>query len=216
IKEQAISETGFLDNLRPGATWIDFSTVNPGFTQEMAAEAKRRNIRFVDAPVAGSSLPAEKGELVIFAGGSENDLKDIEPLFNAIGRKTVYLGETGKGTAMKMVVNLILANAMVSFAEGVNLGKSLGLDYETIAGALIGGPVTAPFLSAKNEKIASGNYSAEFPLKHMLKDLFLATLEGYHHNTPLPQTSATRELFALAVKQGLGDLDFSAVYKLLE
>ena len=117
---------------------------------------------------------------------------------------------------MKMVVNLLLANAMMSFAEGLALGRALGLDHETITKTVIGGPVAAPFLAAKNDKISKSDYAVEFPMKHMLKDLFLATEEGYFHNAPLPQTSATRELYALAVKQGLGEEDFSAIYKLLK
>ncbi len=215
VKEHALGEEGFLNHLRSGSTWVDFSTVNPGFSLSMAEEAEKRGIRFVDAPVAGTKQPAEKGELLIFAGGDENDLADLKPWFDAVGKKTVFLGKTGRGTAIKMVVNLMLANAMASFAEGLALGQALGLDRETVAGAVIGGPVAAPFLASKSDKIASADYSTDFPLKHMYKDLFLATLEGYQHNTALPQTAATREMYGMAVKKGLGDDDFSAIYRLL-
>lgn len=216
IIENAFGDEGILNQMQAGSTWIDFSTVNPRFTMQIYSEARKRNIRFVDAPVAGTVLPAEKGELIIFAGGQESNLTDLKPVFEAIGKKTVYMGAPGKGTSMKMVVNLMLANAMASFTEAVHLGLSFGLDYETVSQVVVGGPVTAPFLSAKNEKILAGDYSTEFPLKHMLKDLFLATHEAYYHGVPLPQASAVREMYSLAVKQGLGDEDFSALFKLLD
>ena len=216
VEEHALGKEGFLDHLKPGSLWIDFSTVNPAFTERMKNEAHNRAIRFADAPVAGTSGPAESGELIILAGGSQEDFSDMVPLFDIIGKKTVWLGETGKGTAMKMVVNLLLANAMASFAEGMSLGHALGLDSETLAAVVVGGPVAAPFLTAKNGKIRNSDYSTEFPLKHMLKDLYLATKESYYHGVAVPQTSATRELYALAVANGMGDLDFSAVYRLLD
>ncbi len=215
IIENAFGDEGILNQMQAGSTWIDFSTVNPRFTEHIYDEARKKNIRFVDAPVAGTVRPAEKGELIIFAGGREEDLIDLTPIFNAVGKKTFYLGAPGKGTSMKMVVNLMLANAMASFAEAVHLGRSLGLDYETIAQVVVGGPVAAPFLSAKSEKISAGDYSTEFPLKHMLKDLFLATHEAYYHGVPLPQASTVREMYSLAVNQGLGEEDFSAIYQLL-
>ncbi len=215
IEQNALGENGFLTIMKPGSTWLDFSTVNPRFSLRMAHEARERNIRFVDAPVAGTREPAAKGELIVFAGGSATEISDLKPIFDAIGKKTVFLGDTGKGTAAKMIVNLMLSNAMNAFAEALSLGTALGLDQGTMAEILIGGPVTAPFLASKNNKIAMDDYSVDFPLKHMLKDIFLATEEAYYHDLALPQTSAVRELYALAVKQGLGDQDFSAIYKLL-
>jgi 3-hydroxyisobutyrate dehydrogenase-like beta-hydroxyacid dehydrogenase len=216
VAENALGNTGFLDHLNPGSVWVDFSTVNPDFTIQMKKESEKRNVKFMDAPVAGTMGPAESGDLIIFAGGREKDYPELVPLFEAVGKKTIWLDETGRGTKMKMVVNLILANAMAAFAEGMNLGRTLGLDYETMTKVLIGGPVMAPFLTAKSEKIRSSDYSAEFPLKHMLKDLFLATEEAYYHGAALPQTSATRELYSLSALKGLANLDFSAVYKFLE
>ncbi len=216
VEEYALGEEGFLKNLKPGSTWIDFSTVNPAFTRQMLAESLKRGIRFVDAPVSGTKLPAEKGELIIMVGGKETDLMDLVPVFNVVGKKTIYFGEVGKGTSMKMVVNLLLANAMASFAEGLNLGRVLGLDLETIRGVLSGGPVLAPFLATKYDKISGSDDSTDFPLKHMHKDLFLATQEAYFHEIALPQTSATRELYGLAVKEGFGEMDFSAICKFLE
>ncbi len=215
VAENALGEEGFLNSLKPGTTWVDFSTVSPGFSLQMAKEATTRKLHFVDAPVSGTRLPAENGELTIFVGGKENELKYLIPLFEAVGSKILFLGENGKASAVKMVVNLMLANAMASFAEGMTLGRALGLDHATLAEILIGGPVAAPFLASKNVKMATEDYSTDFPLKHMLKDLFLATREAYHHNISMPETAATRELYAMAVNQGLGDMDFSAIYKLL-
>ncbi len=215
VKSTALGSKGLLENMKPGSLWIDCSTVNPSFTFEMAQEAKKRNIRFIDAPVAGSIIPAEKGELVFLLGGAKNDVEEMQPLFEIMGKKWVHLGDNGKGTSMKMVINTLLGNTMAAYAEALALGKSLGLNTGLMGGILTGGPVAAPFLATKQNKINDNNYSTEFPLTHLQKDLMLSATEAYKNNQALPVTNASKELYALAKQKGLGELDFSAIYKFL-
>jgi 3-hydroxyisobutyrate dehydrogenase-like beta-hydroxyacid dehydrogenase len=215
VTSTALGSMGLLENMKPGSLWIDCSTVNPTFTIEMAQEAKKRNIRFIDAPVAGSIIPAEKGELVFLLGGAKNDVEEMLPLFEIMGKKWVHLGDNGKGTSMKMVINTLLGNTMVAYAEALALGKSLGLDTDLMGRTLTGGPVAAPFLAAKQNKINDNDYSAEFPLTHIQKDLMLAATEAYINKQALPVTNASKELYALAKQKGLGNMDFSAIYKFL-
>lgn len=214
VKEVAIGEQGFLSAMKPQSLWIDCSTVNPSFSREMADVAQKHNIRFVDAPVAGSKAPAETGELLFLVGGDKEDVQQGIPYFNAMGKKVIHAGDVGMGTSLKMVFNLLLGEAMSAFSEAIHLGKSLGLSQEILLENLIGSPVVAPFIAAKKNKIVNNEYDPEFPLKWMHKDLELASKSGYESNTPLPAVNIIKELYAMAKKKDMGEQDFSAIFNL--
>jgi 3-hydroxyisobutyrate dehydrogenase-like beta-hydroxyacid dehydrogenase len=209
------AESGFLYHLQKNALWIDSSTVNPSFSKRMADAATKRGIRFIDAPVAGSKGPAEQAQLLFFAGGDKADIDEVKPLFEAMGKAVFHLGGHGAGTSMKMVNNIILAQAMAAFSEAMALGESLGLARDMLFNTLLTSPVTAPFLAFKRSKIEAGNYEVEFPLQWMHKDMKLATDTAYETGVPLPLSNAAKEVYASAVKNGLGEQDFSAVFKVL-
>ncbi len=215
VRETALGKEGFLLSLKENSLWIDISTVNPSFSIEMNDKARENGVRFLDAPVAGTVGPAEKGELIFFVGGDEKDLNEAKPLLEKMGKKIIHLGKNGMGTSMKMVVNLMLANSMVSFAEAMTLGESLGFSKDTLFNTLIGGPVTAPFLAGKKEKIRNEEYNTEFPLEHMQKDLHLVDITAFENRISLPLSNISKEIYGLAVKKGFGEKDFSAVYEFL-
>ncbi len=220
-KPDAVAETaligknGFLGHLAAKSLWIDCSTVNPSFSKLMALEAQQRKVRFLDAPVAGSKGPAEQAQLVFYVGGDKADVEEARPLFEAMGKAVHHIGGHGMGTAMKMVNNLIVAQAMVAFSEAAVLGESLGISRELLFNTLLGSPVAAPFLSFKRGKLESGDFAAEFPLQWMHKDMQLIAETAYETGTAMPAANVVKELYALAVRKGLGEEDFSAVYKLL-
>ena len=214
VAQVSSGEHGFLGTLKEGALWIDCSTVNPSFSRTMYAFARSRGIRFVDAPVAGTTGPAESGELLVLAGGEESDIEEARPIFDAVGRKTLHAGEVGKGASMKMVINFLLGHALAGFSEAANLGTQLGLDQHQLFDTLLGGPMTAPFLGGKRENFESGEYPVEFPLELAHKDLHLAAQTAYEAGAPQPTGAAVRELFAMATHAGLGKEDVSAVYKM--
>ena len=220
-KPDAVAETallgknGFLHRFAANSLWIDCSTVNPSFSRIMAAEAKQRKVRFIDAPVAGSKGPAEQGQLIFFVGGEKADVEEARPLFEAMGKAVFHLGGQGMGTAMKMVNNIMLAQAMAAFSEAMALGESLGIARGQLLNTLLSSPVVAPFLAFKRSKIEEGKFDAEFPLQWMHKDLQLVADTAYETGAVLPLSNLTKEIYALAVKNGLGEEDFSAVYKVL-
>ena len=117
------------------------------------------------------------------------------------------------GTSMKMVVNLLLGNAMAAFSEAMALGEGLGLSREMLFDSLLGGPVVAPFLALKREKIESGHYDAEFPLRWMQKDMHLASVSAYESGVALPISNVTKEIYRLAMQNGEATKDFSAIYE---
>jgi 3-hydroxyisobutyrate dehydrogenase-like beta-hydroxyacid dehydrogenase len=213
VEQAALGENGFLDHLKPNALWIDCSSVNPSFSKKMATEAARRNVHFVDAPVTGSAPAAEEGKLVFWVGADPADLERIRPLLLCMGNKIVHVGVPGMGTSMKMVVNLLLGNAMAAFAEGIALGEGLGISREVLFDSLLGMPAVAPFIAAKREKIESGNYEPEFPLRWMQKDMHLASVSAYESGVAMPVTNVTKEIYRLAIRGGRGTEDFSAIYE---
>jgi 3-hydroxyisobutyrate dehydrogenase/glyoxylate/succinic semialdehyde reductase len=213
VEQAALGANGFLDHLKPNALWIDCSSVNPSFSKRMAAEAARREVHFVDAPVTGSAPTAAEAKLVFWVGADPDDLERIRPLLLCMGNKIVHVGGPGMGTSMKMVVNLLLGNAMAAFAEGIALGEGLGISREVLFDSLLGMPAVAPFIAAKREKIESGNYEPEFPLRWMQKDMHLASVSAYESGVAIPVTNVTKEIYRLAIRGGRGTEDFSAIYE---
>jgi len=211
VSEVAVGAGGFLEAMAQGSLWVDCSTVTPGFSRRMAKEAAARGVRFLDAPVAGSLLVAEKGELTFLVGGDPKDLDSCRPLLSVMGKAIRHVGATGMGSSLKLVNNMLLGNAMAAFSEALALGEALGLSRGMLLDALIGGPVTAPFLAGKKEKLATGTYDVEFPLRLMHKDLQLVSSAAYELGVPLPATHATKELFSQAAARGLADVDFSGI-----
>ena len=211
VEQVALGANGFLNHLRPNALWVDCSSVNPSFSQKMAAEAARRQIRFVDAPVTGSAPVAAEAKLIFWVGAQEVDLEASRSLLLCMGNKIVHAGGHGMGTSMKMVINLLLGNAMAAFAEAMALGKGLGLSQKVLFDSLLGSPTVAPFLALKREKIEDGNYEAEFPLQWMQKDLHLASVSAYESGVALAVTNVTKEIYRFAMRGGHDTEDFSAI-----
>jgi 3-hydroxyisobutyrate dehydrogenase/glyoxylate/succinic semialdehyde reductase len=215
VQEMALGTEGFLEGMAPGSLWIDCSTVHPSFSRQMAEEAMARMVRFLDAPVAGTKGPAASGQLTFLVGGDAADVEACRPMLEVMGSRVVHAGGHGQGTSLKMVVNLLLAQGMLAFAEGLVLGQSLGLDRELLFKVLLGGPVAAPFTASKREKIEGGEYEADFPLRWLHKDLQMAGIAAFEQGVALPATSLAKEVYGLAARLGMADLDFSAVYRLL-
>jgi 3-hydroxyisobutyrate dehydrogenase-like beta-hydroxyacid dehydrogenase len=215
VEQAALRADGFLNHLRPNALWVDCSSVNPSFSKKMAAAAADRQIRFVDAPVTGSAPVAADAKLIFWVGAEAADLETIRPLLLCMGNKIVHAGGHGTGTSMKMVINVLLGNAMAAFAEGIALGEGLGLSRKMLFDSLFGTPAVAPFLASKREKIESRNYQAEFPLRWMQKDMHLASVSAYESGVAMPLTNAAKELYRLAMREGHASQDFSAIYDYL-
>jgi 3-hydroxyisobutyrate dehydrogenase-like beta-hydroxyacid dehydrogenase len=216
VREAALGKDGFLRALPPLRLWVDCSTVNPSFSKEMAEKARALGIRFLDAPVTGSRGPAANATLVIWVGGPAADLDACRPLLECIGNRIVHCGGPGAGTSLKMVMNQLLGTGMAAFAEAFMLGESLGLSREKLFEALLGSPAVAPFLTTKRERMATGNYeSADFPLRWLQKDLHLVATTAQETGVAMPLTNVAKEIFRLAIRNGYGDEDFSAVYDFL-
>jgi len=215
VDQAALGNNGFLENMKPNAIWVDCSTVNPSFSKAMAAQAQKRQIRYVDAPVMGTKKPAQEGQLVFYAGGKTEDVKILSPYFEIMGKAVKHVGDHGMGASFKMVANLLVAQNIIIFSEAVSLGCALGFSQEMLFEALLDGPLAAPYLSLKKQKIEAGNYEADFPLKWMHKDLHLVALTAYEKGVALPAANAAKEIFSQAKMAGLGEKDFAVIFEYL-
>jgi 3-hydroxyisobutyrate dehydrogenase len=208
-------DQGMLAGLAPGAIWVQMSTIGVAGIKRVEAlvETERPDVVLIDAPVSGSKEPAEHGQLTIFASGPEVGRSRLGPLFDAIGQRTIWVGAVGAGSRLKLVANVWLALAAEAVNTSVAVAHQLGLETETMANALGGGPLVSQWQAAKLERIAQDDFSAQFALSLALKDVHLA-LEA-----------AGRERFrALAcladewqevVNDGLGSSDLTVVARAL-
>lgn len=212
----ASGRDGFLEGMGRGSLWIDCSTVNPSLSREMAKKCAGRGVRFVDAPLAGSKIPAEQGQLIFFAGGKKEDVEFVRPLLEAMGKAVFHVGGHGMGTAMKMVNNLLLGGSIAVFSEAMVLGEELGIRRDMLFDALLSSPVTAPIVGMKSAMIESGDFEAHFPLRLMHKDLHLASVTAYECGVAMPSSSAVKEAFSLAMREGLGEKDMAVLYQYLK
>jgi 3-hydroxyisobutyrate dehydrogenase-like beta-hydroxyacid dehydrogenase len=215
VAQVALRENGFLSNLKPKALWVDCSSVNPSFSKKMATGAAARQIRFLDAPVTGSSPVAKEAKLVFWVGGDAIDLEAVRPLLLSMGNKIVHAGGHGAGTSMKMVINLLLGVGMASFAEAMSLGQGLGLSQKTLLDSLLGMPAVPPFLASKRTNFEKGSYETEFPLRWMQKDLYLASVSAYEAGVVMPIANLTKEIYRFAMREGHETEDFSAIYEVM-
>ncbi len=215
--EALLEMTGAIQEvLQQGKTVINMSTVSIDATMQAAEMVRARGAQFVDAPVSGSKKPAEDGTLVVLAGGDSRLLDELQPLFASMGKEIVRCGEVGYGTRMKLVINMLLGSMMASFAEALAFGRRMGLEFETILQTITAGALGSPLFKIKGQAISEGNYTKNFPVDLIFKDLNLVLHEAGKIGTPLPLASATREAYSGTVGLGLGSEDMAALVKYYE
>lgn len=204
---------GALASMRPLSIWIQMATLGLEWTERLAARAAKYDIDFVDAPVSGSAGPARDGELVVLASGPKDVWPTLEPVFSAIGQKTLWLGEAGQGTRLKLVLNNWLVTQVEAAAETIALAESLGLPPDLFTDTLADSPLGSPFAVAKGRAMIDGDFAPTFALRHAYKDVGLALGAAYANGLELPMTIAVAARWGEAIADGHGDEDVGAVVK---
>ena len=204
----ATGEDGLAAGLRPGAVWLDFSTVAPEDSRRYAALARASGAAFCDVPVAGSLGPARDGTLTVLAGGEPAALERAEPVLRAVASHVERVGPVGYGSALKLVNNLLFGFALAGIGEALSLADSLGLDLQATARWLLASPATAPYVRTKYDFLAAGGEPAQFALRLAAKDFTLAAGAA---KGALPISASVAKAFQEAAASGLGDRDFSFI-----
>ncbi|QWV93765.1 NAD(P)-dependent oxidoreductase [Geomonas oryzisoli] len=211
--EVCFGPAGALEGIGAGRSYVDMSTVDAATAQEIAAAITAKGGRFLEAPVSGSKKPAEDGTLIILAAGDRGLFDEAMPLFEKMGKKSLFLGEVGRGAEMKLIVNMVMGGMMTIFCEGLALAEKAGLASSDLLDVLDSGALANPMFKLKGAQMTQGVFDAAFPLKHMQKDMRLAVALGDALNQPLASAAAANESFKRAKALGLADRDFCAVLK---
>ncbi|MEA2151269.1 MAG: 3-hydroxyisobutyrate dehydrogenase [Solirubrobacteraceae bacterium] len=211
VLEVMEGDDGALAGAADGAVWLQMSTIGLAGTQRCLDLAGRHGLRFVDAPVLGTKQPAEQGELVILASGPE-DLHDrMAPIFDVVGKRTMWVGDAGAGTRLKIAVNTWILSIVEGAAETLALAEGLGLDPTLVLDAVAGGPLDLPYLQMKGKAMIARSFEPAFRLALAAKDAALVEDAAAGQGLDLPLVSAIRARLEEGVPEH-GDQDMSATF----
>lgn len=200
-----------LSHAAEDAVWVQTSTVGIDGTQRLADLAGEAGVAFVDAPVLGTKAPAENGELVVLASGPEEVRAAVEPLFEAIGKKTLWVGEAGAGSRLKLVANAWVSSVVEATAETIALAEGLGVDPKQFLDAVSGGALDLPYLQAKGTSMIERQFEPAMKLALAAKDTRLIDEAAADHDLDLPMLRTIRHRFAEGAREH-GDEDMAATY----
>lgn len=202
--------------LASGMVVVDSSTISPSATRKFADRVRAKGVDYVDAPVTGSKIGAANATLIFIVGGDQGVIDRIKPLFDATGKQVFRMGETGKGQAAKLVMNLQIALIYEGFAEALTLATKLGVSADTLIPLVQASMVRSGVVDYKAPFILNRDFSANFPLRLMHKDIRLALESAKEARIKLPGLEAVEEVYDLASEEGQQDLDYAATLTLLE
>ena len=215
VRSVYIGPDGVLANTRPGSIVLEMSTISPDTSRELSHLGYERRLDILDIAISGSTPAAEQGTLTLLAGGDEETFHSVSSILQAISREASYLGPSGSGTTMKLVVNTLLGVGMQALAEAVAFGEKAGLDRNLLLGVLAKTAVIAPALVGKLERVAKNDYSPQFPLLLMNKDFHLILETAAEMKVPMPATAAAFQVNSVKFRYP-PDADFSVVVEFME
>jgi 3-hydroxyisobutyrate dehydrogenase len=202
---------GALRGAGPGTIWLQMSTLGEEGTERCAELASSRGLPFIDAPVLGTKQPAEQGQLVVLASGEEGLTDRVQPIFDAVAHRTIWVGAVGDGTRLKLVVNSWVLAVVEGGAETIALCEGLGLDPRLFFEAIEGGVLDLPYLRIKAKAIMERSFEPSFRLSLAAKDARLVEASARRRNLDLPLLSTIRQRLEEGAKEH-GDEDLSATY----
>ncbi|MFD3261563.1 NAD(P)-dependent oxidoreductase [Paenibacillus lentus] len=209
-------DNGVLQGVRPGSTVIDCSTISPALVQKLASDIAQLSGQFLDAPVTGSSPAAHAGTLVFMVGGSAEALAEQRDIFETMGQKILHMGPSGSGAVAKLAHNTIVGINNLALAEGFAIAAKSGLPADLFLELVQNGSAGSKQAELKGRKIIEHDFTNQFSLSLMLKDLKLASSMTDGASIPAPMLNMAKSLFQAGQTEGYGDEDLSSVVKLYE
>ena len=206
---------GILAGLRPGALYVDMSTVSPRASQQLAARVAEAGATMIDAPVSGSVPAAEAGTLAIMVGGPQPAFRTAEPLLNLLGSTVTHVGDNGQGLLLKLAINISLAAQMLAFSEGLLLAERGGIDPELAARAMTGSAIGSPALRTRAPLVLDLPEAAWFDVGLMHKDIRLALAAADSSGVPLPAATTAEAVLRRAENLGYGHRDIASLFQVL-
>jgi 3-hydroxyisobutyrate dehydrogenase-like beta-hydroxyacid dehydrogenase len=216
VESLLFGPNGAENSLTDGMVIIDSSTISPTATLKFADRVRGKGVAYVDAPVTGSKIGAEGGTLIFIVGGPEAVVEKLKPLFSATGKAVFRMGDTSKGQAAKLAMNLQIAMIYEGFAEALTLATKLGVSAETMMPLIQASMVKSGVVEYKAPFVLRRDFSPNFPLRLMYKDIKLALEAAKEARVKLPGLETVEEIYEVAVEDGHQDLDYAATLTLLE
>jgi 3-hydroxyisobutyrate dehydrogenase/2-hydroxy-3-oxopropionate reductase len=216
VENVLFGANGVEQSLAEGMIIADSSTISPSATRKFAERVARKGVQWVDSPMTGSKAGAEAGTLLFMIGGDEQAIEKLKPLYAAMGKKIFRMGETGKGQSAKLVMNLQIALIYEGFAEALTLAAKLGVDAEQLIQLINSSMVKSGVIEYKAPFVLGRDFSANFPLRLMRKDIRLALEAAKEARVKLPALETVEEIYDVAAEDGHADLDYAATLLLLE
>ncbi|MGD0930298.1 MAG: NAD(P)-dependent oxidoreductase [Candidatus Korobacteraceae bacterium] len=216
VERVMFGDDGAVQSLKEGAIVVDSSTISPSATLRFAERVNAAGVHWVDAPVTGSKVGAENGQLIFIVGGAPEPVQYLDPLFKAMGKLVIHIGDTGKGQAAKLSMNLMIAMIYEGFAEAFVLARKQGVEPAKLIELIQASMVRSGVVDYKAPFVLRHDYSPNFPLRLMHKDIHLMLDMAKEHRVKLPALETVDEIYELSSEEGWDDLDFAATLGLLE
>ena len=215
LEEVMFGPDGVLAGTRAGSVIIDMSTVSPHTSRRLFQAAREKSVAMIDAAVSGSVPQVEQGSLVIFVGGEQETYQQCKPILDILGQSSFYMGSSGMGTTMKLVVNTLLGLGMQALAEAIALGEKAGVEKGLLLDVLGQTTVLTPGQKSKLENVKREEYPTNFALSLMHKDFSLVLSQAYDLAVSMPATAAAQQMYTAATAKGR-NADFSIMIQFME
>jgi 3-hydroxyisobutyrate dehydrogenase-like beta-hydroxyacid dehydrogenase len=215
-EQVTVGPNGIIDSAKPGSVVADASTISPEASRHIREKLAAKGIQFLDAPCTGSKPGAEKATLTFMIGGEREVFEKTKPYFEAMGKQFYYCGGSGKGLQAKLTQNLILANIMQAFNEGMVLSTKGGIDPKLMLEILDNSAAKSGLISFKAPYVMRRDFTTNFSTKWMHKDISLALETAEALGVPLPLTGLTQQMFRAAIAMGYGDDDMCSTVRVME
>jgi len=215
-EEVLTGENGVLAGATPGTVVADASTISPSASRGIGQKLSAKGIHFLDAPCTGSTPGATAGTLTFMVGGDQQVFERVKPFFEVMGKQFFFCGGPGMGLQAKLTQNLILANLMEAFNEGIVLSTKGGIDPELMLKILDNSAAKSGLISFKAPFVFKRDFTTNFSTKWMHKDVGLALESAEEMDLPLPLTSLTEQIFRAAISEGYGDADMCSTIRVME
>ena len=217
MSEQVVlGDDGIIHGARAGTIIVDASTVAPSYSERAAKTLGKKGIQYLDAPCTGSRPGAEGGTLTFMAGGDEQTFTTVKPLLEIMGKRLYYCGSIGMGMHAKLTQNLVLCNILQAFNEGLTLSTKAGVDPELMLDILENSAAKSGLIAFKAPYVFKRDFSTNFSVKWMHKDIGLMLESAKEKNVPVPLTALTHQIFQATISKGYGEDDICSTIKVLE
>ncbi|RLB32015.1 MAG: NAD(P)-dependent oxidoreductase [Deltaproteobacteria bacterium] len=216
LEAVSIGPGGAFEGAKSGTIFVDMSTVSPGASARVAAEAEKKGIKYLRAPVSGSTALATAGTLTIFASGPKDAYEQCVEIFGKMGQKSFHVGTGEEARYLKLVLNMMVGLTSAMVAEALTFGEAGGMDWEQMIDIVNNSVVASPLVGYKAQILKDRNFAPAFSATQMAKDFDIALDTGRINKVPMPMTSIIRQFYGTMMATGKGDMDFFGLLSLME